>query len=108
MIYDVRITAEAENDLRLIFEYIHDELREPVNALGQLERLEERILRLDQFPNRYRRYDREPWKSRGLRIMPVDSYLVFFIPDDAAHEVNVIRVLYGGRDLQAVLDKMTE
>lgn len=25
-------------------------------------------------------YEKEPWLSRGTRIMPVDNYMVFYFP----------------------------
>ena len=36
-------------------------------------------------------------------MMPVDHYLVFYIPDTAAKTVTVLRVIYGGRDMDAQL-----
>ena len=104
MIYTVQISARAESDLREIYEYIAYELLSPPTAAKQLQRLEEDILSLDQMPNRYPSYLEEPWHSRGLRVMSVDSYLVFYIPDDAAHIVTVIRVMYGGRDVDSQLN----
>ena len=103
MIYDVQITEEAERDLRCIFEYICNELCEPGTAGNLLNRMEERILSLEQLPYRYRRHDKEPWKSRGLRMMPVENYIVFYIPDDDTHTVYIVRVLYGGRNIPIVL-----
>lgn len=35
--------------------------------------------------------------------MPVDSYLVFYIPDKDAGIVTVIRVMYAGRDVDSQL-----
>ncbi len=46
-------------------------------------------------------------KSRGLRVMPVDNYLVFYIPDKEAGLVTVIRVMYSGRDVEAQLKDHT-
>ena len=40
MTYDVRISEQADIDLRSIFEYIAFELQAPENAAGQLDRLE--------------------------------------------------------------------
>ena len=57
------------------------ELQSPENASGQLDRLEEQILSLDTMPERYRKYEKEPWKSRGLRVLPLDNYVVLYIPD---------------------------
>ena len=81
MIYEVELSEQADSDLRGIFEYISFELQSPENASGQLDRLEEQILSLDTMPERYRKYEKEPWKSRGLRVLPVDNYVVRYIPD---------------------------
>lgn len=56
----------------------------PDNAAGQLKRLEEHIIGLEEFPDKFRPYEKEPWHSRGLRVMPVDNYLVFYIPNKDA------------------------
>lgn len=104
MSYDIRISAQAES----IFEYIAFELQSVQNAAGQLDRLEESINRLDQMPDRYRAYEKEPWHSRGLRVMPVDNYLVFYIPDHDARVVNILRVMYGGRDIDTQLTRFTK
>ena len=68
MIYEVEVSEQADRDLREIFEYIAFELQSPENAIGQLDRLEEQILSLDAMPKRYRKYEKEPWKSRELHI----------------------------------------
>ena len=81
MIFDVQMSEQADRDLRGIFEYIAFELLAPENAAGQLDRLEEAISKLESMPERFRRYEREPWYSRGLRVLPVDNYLVFYIPE---------------------------
>ena len=81
MIYEVELSEQADSDLRGIFEYIAFELQSPENASGQLDRLEEQMLSLDTMPERYRKYEKEPWKSRGLRVLPVDNYVVLYIPD---------------------------
>lgn len=103
MKYEVFTTEQATADLRAIFEYIAYELLAGENAIKQLDRLEEAILSLDETPERYRLYDKEPWRGRNLRIMPVDSYLVFYIPQNEEKTVTVIRVMYGRRDIDAQL-----
>ena len=103
MSYAVEITQQADSDLRCIFEYIAFELQAIHNAAGQLSRLEKNILSLDEMPERYRRYGKEPWLSRGLRIMPVDNYCVFYITDSEKQVVSIVRVMYGGRDIDAEL-----
>lgn len=108
MIFEVEISAQADVDLRGIYEYIAYELQSPENASGQLDRLEENIMKLDQMPERFRQYEKEPWYSRGLRIMPVDNYCVLYIPDTEKAVVTIIRVMYGGRDIEAQPQKYTK
>ena len=105
MIYEVRMTPEAKNDLRGIFEYIAFDLQSVQNAAGQIDRLEKGISELDQMPERFRKYEKEPWHSRNLRVMPVDNYLVFYIPDLSRGIVTGIRVMYGGRDADRRLNE---
>lgn len=61
--------------------------------------IEKGILSLDEMPERLRTFDKEPWRSRGLFQMPVDHFIVFYIPKRDNKTVSVIRVLYGGRDI---------
>ncbi len=85
MIYELITTDQA--DVRGIFEYIAYELLSPDNAVGQLERLEEHIIGLEEFPEKFRPYEKEPWHSRVLRVMPIDNYVVFYIPNKDAEIV---------------------
>lgn len=103
MIFEIEISDQADNDLRNIYEYIAFELQSPDNASGQLDRLEKGISSLDQMPERFREYEKEPWHSRGLHIMPVDNYCVLYILDIDKAVVTIIRVMYGGRDIETQL-----
>ena len=115
---DVSALSEAQMNAELekgyadmqagIFEYIAFELQAPENANGQLDRLEACIMDLDHMSKRYRQYELEPWKSRGLRVAPVDNYLVLYIPDDDTQVVTIIRVMYGGRDVNTQLNRFTK
>ena len=108
MIYEVEVSQQADSDLSGIFEYIAFELQSPQNASGQLDRLEEQILSLDTMPERYRKYEKEPWKSRGLRVLPVDNYVVLYIPDSDKKVVTILRVMYVGRDIYNQLNLHTK
>ena len=108
MIYTIKVTVQADNDLRNIYEYIAYELQSPENAGGQLNRIEKCIMSLKSMPERYRFYDREPWKSRGLHIVPVDNYCILYIVDNGNVTVSIMRVMYGGSDINTQLDKCTK
>jgi len=68
--------------------------------------LEKGIASLHQMPERFRVYDKEPWRSRNLRIMLVDNYLIFYIPDHDKKTVTVLRVMYGGRSIEKHLSEI--
>ena len=108
MTYRVTISAQADADLRGIYEYIAFKLRSMINAVGQLDRLEKAIRGLGTMPERYALHGTGKWAKRGLRKMPVDNYLVFYIPDNETQTVNVIRVMYGGMDVKRELENNTQ
>lgn len=105
MKYKIVLTEQADSDLRGIYEYIAFTLLEPEIAARQLERIENAILGLDGLPKRFRPFEKEPWHSRGLCQMPVDNFSVFYIPKDEDKTVTIIRVMYGGRDIDEQLKK---
>lgn len=51
MIYSVKISAQAEDDLKGIFEYIAFDLMSLQNANAQIGRLESNILKLKKCPS---------------------------------------------------------
>lgn len=100
MIFNVVYTSEARQDLRDIYEYIAYELLAPETAAGQTERIMKGARSLEQMPMRHRLYEEEPWHSQGVRFLPVDNYLIFYLPDETNNTVSIIRIMYGGRDVK--------
>lgn len=103
MMYDVTVAERARHDMKVIYEYITDILLEPLVAEKQLSRIEDAVYSLEQMPERFRRYEKEPWRSRNLRIMPVDNYSIFYTVDNKKRTVTVIRIMHGKRDVEAEL-----
>ena len=99
MKYNLELTNAAQHDLVDIFRYIAKELKALQTASDQLDRLKNAVGSLNTMPERYRLYEKEPWKSRNVRMMPVDRYIVFYVPDKDAQTVTVLRILYAGRDI---------
>lgn len=97
--WKVLYTEQAERDLREIFEYIAFSLLEPEIAKKQARRIINRIAKLNVMPLRYPLYEKEPWNSKGLRVLPVDNYLAFYLPVESQNAVVIIRIMYGGRDI---------
>ncbi len=55
------------------------------------------------MPKRYKVKDREPWHSRNVRLMPVGNFVVIYFIDDIEMKVNIIRIMYGKRDIDSEL-----
>ncbi len=106
MSYSVVLTSRAQDDLREIFQYIAYGLQSRQNAAGQLSRLEKEIASLAQMPERFRVYDKAKWRKQNLRVMPVDNYLVFYIPTHDDRKVTVLRIIYGGRNVDRALESI--
>ena len=99
MIWNVEYTADAEQDLQDIYDHISLVLEVPVTAENQTNRIMDAVDSLDQMPLRFRLYEHEPWRSKGLRVMVVDNYLVFYLPEESSGTVRIIRIMFGGRDI---------
>ena len=105
MNWEVEFTDQAKQDLRDILDYITYELQEPQVAVNLVRSITKEILSLDQMPMRYRLYEKEPWKSQGLRCFPVKNYLIFYYPEETNNTVYAVRVIYGGRDISRLLSE---
>jgi len=104
MKWHVAYTTKAGKDLIDILCYIRDDLQEPDTAIKQVGRIVAQIDKLDEMPGRFRRYSDYPEKGRHIHVVTVDHYLVFYVIDKAAHEVRILNIKYGGRDLHNLLD----
>ena len=105
MSYEVIISDQAQADLREIFAHIAFGLQSKINAARQIDRIEKEIMSLSEMPERYKRYEREPWFSRNTHMVTVDRFCVFYQVDRDSDTVYILRVLYGGRDIEAELGK---
>ena len=103
MKYNIVFEEIAENDLRDIFKYICNRLHEPEIAGRIYRSLKKDILSLDTMPFRFALIDEEPYKSMGVRCISVENYTAFYVADETAKTVHILRVLYNRRDWQNIL-----
>lgn len=96
-------TEQAARDLRGIHEYIAFTLLEPEIAKKQSKCILDAVTKLNEMPLRCPLYEKEPWHGKGLRVLPVDHYLVFYMPIEPSKTVAIIRIMYGGRNLEEQL-----
>jgi len=105
MKWNVFYTEDAESDLQGIYDYISYVLLEFLTAKKQTDRIMDAVDSLDHMPLRHQLYEHEPWHTKGLRVLPVDNYLIFYLPDESEGTVAIICIMYGGRDIDRHLNK---
>ena len=96
-------SPESIEDLRDIFAYISVTLSEPIIARKQVDRIRTAIKTLHQLPLRNPLVEWDPWLTMQMRKMLVDNYIVFYLVDTEKKTVSIIRILYGGRNLETIL-----
>ena len=100
MIYEVRFSKRAQADLISIHDYIAQKSDESI-ALGYFERIRDYCLALSRFPARGRSWD---YVFKGVRTIGFERRvsIAFRIKEQT---VTIVRVLYGGRDVEGNLKK---
>ena len=97
-------TYSARKDLRDIYEYIAHTLLAPETARSLIEKIMSEVRSLEESPERNSLYRDEPWRSHGVRFLPVKNYLVFL----DIETVSIVRIMYGGRDISRQLHETIE
>lgn len=97
--YTLRYLPIAEEDLISILDWIAND--SPPRALKFIDKLEERIGRLEQFPLFGRIPRNLKLREYGYRVLVVESYLVFYIVRRKTVEVH--RVIRASRNIKEML-----
>lgn len=105
MSYVVEMTDKAKMDLRGIYEYIAFALQSKINADRQLDRIEREILSLSEMPERYIVLNLDFEADKAVRMVSVDRYCVIYHVAKERDVVQILRILYGGRDIPAEMEK---
>ena len=98
MTYEIHITAKAELDMIEAADYIEFKLFNPKAADALLDKAAEEIGRLASMPEKHKTVDDPVLAARGIRMITINNYLAFYVIDEKARIVYVIRFLYGKRN----------
>lgn len=101
-------TFKAQQDLQDIYKYIAYTLLVPDTARKMTDSIMERVRSLASMPERNPLYKEEPWRSQGVRFLPVKNYLIFYTVNATEGTVFIARIMYGGRDISHQLEETTE
>ena len=101
--YKIVIEQTAENDLLGILSYISDTLHEPSIAMKIYGLIKKEILNLNRMPFRFEVVNEEPYRSMGVRRIPVENYTAFYIVDKNEKTVHIFRIIYNRREWRYLL-----
>ena len=103
-VYDVRVTTQAQEQIRDIAYYIAVTLHAPDAAQAMVDDPDEVFETISKNPERQFLVEQEPWHSEGVRKIKVKNYLVYFWIDVENAAVQVIGVCYAKRDQKKFLN----
>ena len=105
-IYEVKITKQAQERLEEIFGYISYELSASDASNTLLDKIENSIMKLSSFPERFQLVEEEHWRTEGIRKMVVKNFLVYYWVDRINKKVQVTAVIYERRNQIEQLKKI--
>ena len=101
MKFIVKLSDDAIDDMAKIRSYISYDLQNPDAALSRLSRIFLSVQKLADFPKLHRVRGKDRFGNE-LRIYPVDNYSVLYYVDEDNYLINISRVLYGRRNIDAL------
>jgi len=103
MTYSIHITETAERDISEAADYIEFVLKNPDAADHLLDKAEEVIGSLSEFPQRVKLVGDSFLSALGIRAVSVNNYLAFFIISEAEKRIDIVRFMYEKRDWITIL-----
>lgn len=101
--YKIMRTDKAEDQLRDIIYYIADDSGSIDTALKYLDKIEESINRLKEFPNSGSIPRYSILKKQGYRVVIVEKHLIFYKVSEEDKIVIVYAIVDGRRQYQNLI-----
>lgn len=99
--YNVVYLPVARKDLVEIIKYIQTD--NPSAAMDFLNKIDETISKLENFPHMGTVPKDTLLKFKGYRMLVIQSYLVFYIVNEDNAEVEIRRIIHGKRKYDFLL-----
>ena len=105
--YKLRKTKESEQDLENLVVYMMFSLNNEQAATSFLKQYQQQIQNLAIFPFGYRGIGFE-YQGYKIRMKPFSSYNIFFVVDEIANQITILRVLKDRQNWETVLHNEDE
>jgi toxin ParE1/3/4 len=94
--YTIKYNEESLQELQEIFDYIAIDSRK--RAIDYMEKMSKCIEQLSVFPNIGSKGKYHEFQEYGIRMLPFENYLIFYIIKEQKQEIGIIHVLHGSRE----------
>jgi toxin ParE1/3/4 len=101
--YTLKFTLNAEEDLDEIYSYIATKFFAQTTAESLMDKIENRIMKLKEFPVSGSCVHDDLLKERGYRKLIVGNYIAFYLVNEAEKQIVIMRILYGATNYQDFL-----
>ena len=104
MAFKIKYSEQSSSDISDIIDYISDELSNPKAAKKFFMGVSEKIELLRENPYIFPLYHDRELSAEGYRFAIVGNYLIFYVIDDANATVNIVRIIFGRRNIPAIIE----
>ena len=104
--WEYRFTRKAEADLDSIVRYISGELSNPKAASVFVEKLQDIIDEARAFPESGSPVMNEFLENTQVRKKFAGNYVMYYLPDTNERVLYILRIIYGKRDRQDILNQL--
>ena len=104
--YTYVLTESAETDVDEAFDYIANELVNPEAASAFADELEEKLEEICKTPKAGRPVHNPYLKRDDIRRILVKNYIAYYLIDEEAAKIVVLRVVYNRRDQDKLLKSL--
>ncbi len=106
MAYKYQFTKNARKDLDDIVGYIAVELANPTAATNFVDKLQDCICETCLFPESGAKVLNEFLPDIDVRKKIIDNYIMYYFPDIKKQIVIVLRIIYGRRNIDEILNSL--
>lgn len=104
MNYEIIVTKAAKIDIENALDYIDFVLKNPEAAEILLFEIANNLTRLQQLPFAYPIIAENWYKSKQIRMFPVNNYLAFyFVDNNNNNNIVILRFLYKKRNWRNII-----
>lgn len=105
MKYEVEIMPSVHKKVKSILCDISDYSSCSEYAIRWKERFKKAFISLEEFPHRFPLVNEKPWRSRGVRKMPIKPYVAYYCVNEAKKIVSVNALSHSKQNQDDVLEK---